>query len=203
MNIDIYQNLLVEWLNAGLRKEGKTNTALASALGIPQPRIAEMKAGKRRIKASEIGRIADYLGEPIPPELSGPDLVTAVPIVGFVGAGAAIYPIDAYAKGDGVQHVPLETAHIQPGMVGVVVRGDSMSPALEDGDCLFYSRQLSGADLIDLLGRLCVVCLDDGRMYVKKLQRSSGTFWLHSFNGEPILAPDIVWAAKVEVVKKA
>jgi transcriptional regulator with XRE-family HTH domain len=57
------------WLAAGLdKKRGKTQTGLADALGVSQPRISEMLNRKRRFQIDEIAKIAEYIEQPPPPE---------------------------------------------------------------------------------------------------------------------------------------
>lgn len=69
---------LVAWMIKGLQKQGKTQTGLAQALKIAQPRIVEIKAGKRRIHSHEIPKIAEYIEEP-PPGQWLPVIPTADP----------------------------------------------------------------------------------------------------------------------------
>lgn len=64
---DSPETLLQDWINSGLQKPGKTNTELASLLGIPQSRVSEMRRGQRRIKSTELPVIAAYIEEPVPP----------------------------------------------------------------------------------------------------------------------------------------
>lgn len=60
------KNALQNWIDAGLSKQGKTNTELARLLGIPQSRVSEMRHGVRAPKVSELQTIALYIEEPIP-----------------------------------------------------------------------------------------------------------------------------------------
>lgn len=64
---DIDSEALVAWLARGLdRKKGKTQSGLADALGVSQPRISEMLRRKRRIHLAEIPKIAEYVEEAPP-----------------------------------------------------------------------------------------------------------------------------------------
>lgn len=73
-----------------------TNTELAKHLRIDQSRVAEMKSGKRKVKAEEIPVIARVTGLPPPAELVSdePDNPKAVriPVVSWVSAGALMNP---------------------------------------------------------------------------------------------------------------
>lgn len=194
--------MLTEWLRVGLKKPGKTNTGLATALGLPQSRVAEMKSGKRKIKASELNVIATYLEEPLPSSILPSSTQRKVQVVGVVGAGYQIFNIDDHAKGSGLEEVDPPVTGATPSMVALVVRGDSMEPAFSDGDTIFYDQIFEG-DFAHLIGKHCVVRLGDGRTFVKRLYKSDGTYMLHSHNAEPIVTRDIAWVAKVLSVSKA
>lgn len=202
MSVDTANDRLRSWLVAGLTKPGKTNTALAAKLGIPQSRVSEMRKGTRSIKTTEIAIIAEYIDEPIPSELISTQISTKVPVVGYVGAGSEIYSIDDHEKGGGLDYVDAPPGGISKSSVALIVRGDSMLPVLEDGDIIYYDRQDNG-EFTHLIGKNCVVRLQDGRTFVKKLQFSNGSYWLHSHNADPIIDPKIEWAARVLWVKKA
>lgn len=130
-----------------------------------------------------------------------PDQVT-VPIVGYVGAGQEITPIDDHEKGGGLEEIEAPPG-VTSGVVAVRVRGDSMYPAYLDGDTLFYSRKT--VDLGECVGRECIVRLRDGRSFVKTLQRGTqpNTVTLMSHNAPPLWDVEADWIAPVEWVKKA
>lgn len=118
-------------------------------------------------------------------------------LVGHVGAGAQVIPID-----DMGDEVPCPWAELGAEAVAVKVRGDSMIPAYYDGDLLYYDEKHT--DFTHFLGRECVVALSDGRRFVKELRRTqSGQWYLHSHNSEPIVGVVIEWAAKVRLIQRA
>lgn len=88
--------------------------------------------------------------------------------------------------------------------VAVVVRGDSMAGQLEDGWIVYYDDRRAGPSE-DLLGRLCVVGLNDGRVLIKKLLpgRQTGKYDLYSTNAAPMLDQQIDWAARVTWIAPA
>lgn len=125
-----------------------------------------------------------------------PERKGMVPILGYVGAGAEIYPIDDHAKGDGLDHV--DAGIIPEDAVALVVRGESMYP-FEDGWVIVYRRDRDGVPAT-CLNRLCVVKVaKDGPMLVKKLRRGSSpnVFNLESWNAK--LREDVAleWASPV------
>jgi hypothetical protein len=64
------QFMLIDWIKAGLEKPGKTKAGLAKALGVHPSAVTRMLKHDgpetRRIQASELSAISEYLGEPIP-----------------------------------------------------------------------------------------------------------------------------------------
>jgi SOS-response transcriptional repressor LexA len=117
-----------------------------------------------------------------------------VPLVGYVGAGAAAYFFGD--QGD-LDDVPAPEGATET-TVAVEIRGDSLG-ALFDRWLVFYD-DVHRPVTADQVGKLCVVGLPDGRILIKKLQRSrarQGLFHLLSNAEAPILDVEIEWAAKV------
>jgi hypothetical protein len=126
-------------------------------------------------------------GKPIEP--AQPRLV---PLVGYVGAGAEAHFTPAGDLGE-VEAPAGSTEHT----VAVEIRGESLG-SFFDHWLVFYDdvrRPLTA----DLIGRLCVVGLEDGRVLVKKPQRSRtrGLYHLLSQTEAPIMDVAVEWAARV------
>jgi phage repressor protein C with HTH and peptisase S24 domain len=176
------------WVREGLDKSGKTQIGLAKHLGIAHPQITQLLKGKRRIKADELDKIAAYLG-------SKPPLGEAVPIVGYVRAGQEAV---LYGEGQG----PFDYAPMPPGgnvhTVAVKAQGESMRGRIESGDLVYYDDRHE-PPTADLLGRLCVTGLSDGRVMVKRLLAGSlpGLYHLLSTSEDPMLDVPLDWAARV------
>jgi len=183
------EDAYVEWLREGLRQP-KTQTGLAQALGITQPQISRILAYERKIKLSEIPKIAAYL-ESQPPDRAH----LTVPVVGEVGAGDAAH---FYAKAQG----PFGDAPAPEGAtddtVALEVRGESLGSFFDDW--LVYYDEVRRPVTPDLHGRLCVVGLDDDRVLIKKIKASPDKrrFHLLSLTEDPILDVVVVWAARVK-----
>lgn len=183
------------------QKANLTLEQVAKAAGTTNQMIGLLERGQRKLTTEWMERIALVLG------VSPLDLLELpgklVPVVGYVGAGAEIYSIDDNTKGAGMDFISAPPQGATTTMVALVVRGDSMSPAYEDGDVIFYDQIVTG-DIAHLLGRRVIIRLRDGRTFIKKLRRNAdGKYWLHSHNAEPILDPDIDWLAPVLWVKQA
>lgn len=125
-----------------------------------------------------------------------------IKIVGYVGAGGAITPIDDHAKGAGLDEVVVPFSEFH-NLVAVIVRGDSMYPAYHDGDRLLYTLE-AGTEPGQWLNRECVVKLTNGIMYVKIVKRGHNGLWtLKSHNAPDIEDADLEWAAPVRWVQRA
>lgn len=179
------------------QRAGLTHQQIADAVGTSNQMIGLLERGQRKLTVEWMELIAPVLG------VTPADLMLAsrsVPVVGYVGAGAEIYSIDDHAKGNGMFETSAPPQGATPSMVALVVRGDSMAPAYEDGDVIYYDQQVTG-DFDHLIGKRVVARLADGRTFIKKLRKNSeGQFWLHSHNAEPIINPKIEWLAAVRWV---
>jgi SOS-response transcriptional repressor LexA len=185
------------------RREAGFETAVdaARAYGWGQSTYISHENGTRGLKPAKAEQYArafkvqpEWLLYGKTKNVAKPSERRTVPLVGYVGAGAA-----AFYFGD---HGPFDDVPAPEGAsettVAVEIRGDSLG-ALFDRWLVFYDdvrRPVS----TDQVGRLCVVGLKDGRILIKKLQRSKarqGLFHLLSNTEAPILDVEIDWAAKV------
>ena len=116
-------------------------------------------------------------------------------VVGYVAAGAeARFFTD---QGD-IDEVPAPDGSSDE-TVAVEIRGESLG-ALFDRWLIFYD-DVHRPVTPDQIGRLCVVGLRDGRIMVKKVQKSrgrQGLFHLLSNTEAPLLDVEIEWAARVK-----
>lgn len=173
----------------------------AEAMGVPEPTYLAHENGSRGLKAraEQYARRlhVDYewlmtgRGQPKAGQ-------TTTRAVGFVGAGAQVEPVDDHAPGGGLDEVELPPG-VPLDAVLVIVRGDSMYPRYFDGEYLFYVRDQHSPE--ELIGRECVVKLQDGRTFVKVLRPGSSQtlFNLESWNtNTPTMVDQAVdWAAPV------
>lgn len=149
-------------------------------------------ARKFKVKAAWLLGVEDKSDEPLPARM--------VNVVGYVGAGTEVHLIDDHAKGAGLDEVPAPPA-VSHDCVAVKVKGDSMEPRFYEGEILYYDRVYNTPDSIRQLGqRECVVALEDGRIFVKRLQPGSRAgFWtLWSYNASPMTDVRVKWAAPVD-----
>lgn len=181
----------------------------AEALGMVYSTYAGHENGNRAIVGSleryarRFGVSVDWLltgrGEgPKPGRLRLADFPAGkVPLMGKVGAGQAIIPMEADAI-DWVDEPATSNSETQ----AVQVSGDSMFPAYEDGTLIYYSRTLPPEQMVN---RRAVVKLADESMWVKVLRPGSapGLWTLQSVNSQyqDMVDKAVEWAAPIEWTK--
>jgi len=128
-------------------------------------------------------------------EGAGPEHNPAVvPLLGYVGAGAETH---LFAESQG----PFETVRAPENVANVKaaleIRGESLG-AFFDRWLVFYGERFDPPETA-LIGSLCVVGLEDGRVLVKKLTagQQNGKFTLLSQFEPPIYDAVVLWAARV------
>lgn len=126
---------------------------------------------------------------------AGPE--ASVPLVGYVSAGAETH---FFAQDGGqLDEVPAVEG-MSEATVAVEIRGESLGSFFDRW--LVYYDDVRRPVTSDLVGKLCVVGLADGRILIKKVQRSKarGLFHLLSQVEPPILDVEIEWAARVKTM---
>ncbi|MFD2175650.1 S24 family peptidase [Rhodobacter lacus] len=200
---------------------GLSEAGLSKAAGMSKDGIRNWRrrfdAGDETAGAnvSSVSKVATALGvselwllHGIEDEASPPP---AIAVAGRVGAGAKVYLVDAFAKGQGLYHVACPPQINPHGIVAVEVEGTSMMPTYEPGAVLFYSRETISVPM-EAIGRICVCEDESGKAWVKQIKVGSeeGTFSLISLNpeAENMHGIRLKWAAPVrfslppEFVKK-
>jgi hypothetical protein len=186
---------------ARARKEAGFDSAAdaARALNIPEPTYTGHENGFRGFK-SQADRYASFFKVNLEWLWAGKGQMKRkgghkAPAVGYIGAGSEVVPFDDHAQGAGLEEVDIPPG-VPDNSVVVIVRGDSMYPRYKDGEKLFYIKEERNP--VELVGMECVVKLEDGRMYVKDLEKGAGgRFDLISHNAPPLRAQAVEWAAPV------
>lgn len=104
---------------------------------------------------------------------------SAIPIMGYVGAGAVVDPTDNMADAEFPEEVALpEEAHI----AALIVKGDSQWPRFLDGEIVLYDTRSLPPD--SLVGQYAIVNTMDGRTLIKIVETggSPGKWNLRSHN---------------------
>lgn len=182
---------------------GLDQTEFGEAVGVSQSTVGRWERGSEP-KIDVLQRIADFAGTTVE-RLTGVEQLLRqtpeqIPVVGYVGAGAQVLPYDDYAPGQGMDYVE-RPAGVSGRAVAVEIQGDSLYPFAEEGWRLIYTGEQTLLEE-DVLNRVCVVQLADGRMLVKKVLRGSAPqrYHLMSSNAPLIEDVEIVWAAKVKAI---
>lgn len=185
------EELINQWINKGLLKRGKNTVGLAQALGIDQPRITEMRKGRRRVQAAELPVIAGYLEEPIPPQLVEiMDPFRRVSIVGRVQAGYWAEPGEDASSEPEFLHVPLPEALRSVPVTGLRVEGDSMNKIYPAGTRLICASLYDLHEEEPIAGKRYIVrrTRTDGavEMTVKEVEQdATGKWWLWPRSTDP------------------
>ena len=199
---EMHERLAIARREAGFQ----TATAAAEALGVREPTYLGHENGSRGFKRDSADNYARRFGVSLEWLLTGKgpkqrqlrpldtESDRQVNLVGYVGAGAATYFFAEDAPLDEVS-APIGSTDAT---VAVEIRGDSLG-SFFDRWLVFYD-DVRRPITTDLLNKLCVVGLADGRILIKKIQRSKakGLFHLLSQTEDPILDVEIDWAAKVK-----
>jgi hypothetical protein len=187
------------------RRDAKFATAAdaARAFGWDEVTYLSHENGNRGIRPAVAERYAKALGVPAEWILYGkgksapkakPEKRLTVPLKGYVGAGAEAHFFSD--QGDlGEVGAP---ANATEDTIAVEIRGDSLGSFFDRW--LVYYDEVRRPVTPDLINKLCVVGIEDGRILIKKIQRSRtrGLFHLLSQTEPPILDVAIEWAARVK-----
>ena len=177
-------------------RRGWTQEFVARMASMAQQTYQRYEAGDRRLKADQLPLFAQVFGVE-PSEVIYETAGRQLSIVGYVGAGAEVFPIDELPEWD-TQYVVNCPRECDPADTeALIVEGDSMLP-IEPSSIIFVSksRSLSGNEIV---GKLCVVKLRDGRQLLKQVRRGyqPNRFNLISTNAAPIEDVEIDRAARV------
>ncbi|WP_311272211.1 MULTISPECIES: XRE family transcriptional regulator [unclassified Rhizobium] len=121
----------------------------------------------------------------------------AVPLMGYIGAGAEILPEFEQVPPEGLDqiHVPFP---LPDDMMALEVRGDSMLPVYKDGHVLVVYRDQK-KPISAFFGDDAAVRTSDGRRFLKTIMRGS-PITLVSFNAAPIENVSLEWVGEIFAV---
>lgn len=169
--------------------------ALGRAANSGRSTIVKLENGTLPMTEAWAKRLAPHL-DVRPDQLwSGP----AVPVIGYVGAGARVYAYDDLLnENETIDRPPMTTGDL----FAVEVKGDSMMPLAEEGWHIVYTAEAT-VDENAVIGKVCVVQLDeDESMLVKRVIRGSKPYHYHlvSLNAPAIEDVRLRWAAVVRAI---
>ena len=175
-------------------------TEASEALGVKYATYAGHENGSSGFRAPSGELYARRYGVRFEWLMSGkgpmlPGSAAEVPLVGYVGAGAAAH---FYAESQGVLDMVPAPDGATKDTVAVEIRGESLGALFQHW--LVYYDEVRSPVTHDMIGRLCVVGLADDRILVKQVKRSKtpGLYHLLSNSEPPIFDVELLWAAKVK-----
>jgi len=188
----------------------KTYTEIGRAVGVTRsavsqwvsPEGTEPTPENLRALAKETGVNHEWLalnrGRFMPDEddEGAPPKPRGTPLLGYVrgGAEAEYLPL----IDDELDYVdPIDTANEQTR--ALEIRGKSMGAIYDRWIVFFDDTRMPVTP--DLIGRVCVIRLADGRTVIKKLEsQPNGLYRLVSEHGEPIVDAVVEWASAVKLI---
>lgn len=170
--------------------KGWSQGKLAEKVNAAQTTISSWERGRTEPSREDVVRIAAELGIPasqieVGDHVAGP----GYPLIGKVGAGGQGLYADDYSLGEAADYIePLPGMKVDEEVIVLETDGDSMAPAVMDGDLAFFGPIRH--DVETLLNKRVMAKLADGRKFFKILKRGSqpGLWTLRSLNPS---APDI------------
>lgn len=179
------------WNQADLAAHLKTSqTTVSRWLDGSEPR------GDKRDRIRKLAADSGVLSE------GGPTR-NAVPVMGFIGAGAQVDPELEQVPLDGFDQVELPFA-LDDDVIAFQVKGDSMRPIYNDGDVVVV-RSEPRVSVDRLVGEEAAVRTYDGKRYLKHVIQGSKrhTYTLLSANAEPMLDVRVAWASEIVAIVPA
>lgn len=183
------KQILAANLSFYMNKKHIDRNQLCNDLGFKYSTVCEWLSGKKYPRIDSIEKMANYFGiaksklieTSEPSNISAvilPDKIYQIPVFATVSAG-----LGAFAENEVVDYIPMiidNPADVRD-TFGLLVRGDSMYPKIEDGDTIVVHRQ----DSVDS-GDIAVMLIDDNDGVVKKVVYDDDWIELHSINPEYI-----------------
>jgi hypothetical protein len=119
-----------------------------------------------------------------------------VPVVGYVGTGGQVHPFAI--ERDDLDKVDLPRAPMST--VALVIRNEDLGPYLNHWLALYNSVRRRASP--DMIGKLCMVALEDGRILIGQIRRGprDELFNFITSTGKTVESAAIVWAATIDAI---
>ena len=176
------------YLREWREKRGLSQDELAAAAETSKGYLSDLERGKRPFNGRIATKLAGALQIPLADLFSidpigGGGRPPGYPLIGKVGAGGSGEYADDYAMGAADDYIePLPGMPVDEQIIVLDIDGDSMVPAVFDGDLAFFGPVR--ADVDQLLNKRVMARLADGRKFFKILKKGTepGLFTLRSLN---------------------
>lgn len=181
-------------------KSGATQEQIAEAIGVSKSQYVKLERGERRLTEDYIERLARAYGVR-PADVISSETPDAVPLMGYIGAGAEIEPDYEQTPPNGLDIIDVPFP-LPDDMVAFQVRGDSMLPVYRaDAIIICYREQQRPFEAF--LGEEAVVRTTDGRRFIKTITKSAnGRPYVNllSFNAPIIEDVQLEWIGEIFAV---
>lgn len=190
------------------RKLGETQAEFGRRFGVDQSTVAKWERNRQVPESHRLDQLAELEVESMASDEDGEKsdgtvnpLFTMVPVVGEIGAGAAVYPIDTDTSTNATGYI--RAARGFGAVEAIRVRGDSMWPVYKNGDWVFVENRQTEFPLER--DKEYILDLADGRRLLKTVEpgRSVGLYNLISYNAPPEPDVEIVRAQRVRYIRRA
>jgi len=152
-----------------------------------------VRAADRYAKAFRVSEAWLLTGEG-----AGPGQPRAIPLMGFIGAGAEIEPEYEQVPPEGLDQI--EIPFDLPGdMICFEVRGDSMLPIYKSGYVIVAHREQK-RPIEAFYGEDAIVRTSNGRRYIKTIERGAEGVNLRSFNAPLMENVRLEWVGEIFAV---
>jgi len=187
-----------EALRRFMKARGLNMNKWAKLAGVPETTLRSYLSGRskslRGITEKKLATAAETTVSGLYGEDYDSPSIKDVWVKGIVGAGAKVTLWGpGMGEGEGYSRVPWPIGiPMNEDLIAFEIRGDSMPP-YSDGD-LVYVEVSDAVPGPEIIGKLCVVELDNGDMLVKMVRRgcTTGRYNLHSFDGRPPIEDAVV-----------
>lgn len=187
-----------ERLREARRRSGLSVEQVAARAGYSASGVRAIENGQNDLRPTAAERFAPVVGVTAAWLLTGEgdrDVEPLTRIIGRIGADADGVVIHTTGQ-ESYDLVPIPPGG-SPDSVALEVVGHSMRGIAEDGSLIYFEDQRN-PPTPDMIGYMCIVELEDGRVLFKRLLRGSEprTYMLESQYGPPIDNVRIRWAAE-------
>jgi hypothetical protein len=181
----------VEWIKSEFNRTGKKQKDLAKHLGVAHPQVSRLLSGKRLLKANEIEKVAEFFGGQAPAWIGRGAVVR---VVGHVSQGSSVHFYDRSDPSPAFAAAPPGSTK---STVALEIQGSGLGSALRGFLVYYDERQEPMND--QLLRKLCVAGLADGRVVVRTIMQGSKPGHFHLLSDTEGLEEDIeiTWASPV------
>lgn len=178
-----------------LREKNWRQADLANALGVTQASVSRWFSG-----SEPRGEVRDSINDLYEQLSLAPEgaLISHVPLMGYIGAGAEIMPDFEQVPPDGLEKIDIPFP-MPDEMIAFRVRGDSMLPVYREGYIIIVYRNQK-KPLEAFYGEDAAVRTSDGRRFIKTIVRGAEGVNLISWNANPIENVKLEWIGEIFAV---